>query len=138
MKPSYYEITGNLLTANFVAVQDGVILYPDLIKVGVALDNGEILSLDARGYLMNHTDRAATLSPTLTREAAQASVSDVLTVKKANLCVIPSDGLTEDLCWEFSCEASDGTQVLVYVNAHTGVEEQLLILLISEDGQLTV
>ena len=138
MKPSYYEITGNLLTANFAAVQDGVILYPDLIKVGVALDNGEILSLDARGYLMNHTDRAATLSPTLTREAAQACVSDVLTVKKANLCVIPSDGLTEDLCWEFSCEASDGTQVLVYVNAHTGVEEQLLILLISENGQLTV
>ncbi len=138
MKPSYYEITGNLLTANFAAVQNSAILYPDLIKVGVALDNGEILSVDARGYLMNHADRANRLSPTLSRERAQSSVSNSLTVKKANLCVIPSDGLTENLCWEFSCEASDGTQVLVYINAHTGIEEQLLILLISEHGQLTV
>lgn len=137
MKSSYYEITGNILTANFAAVQDGVILYPDLIKVGVALDNGEVLSLDARGYLMNHTNRSD-ITPTLSRAEAQKSVSSQLSVSKANLCVIPSDGLTENLCWEFSCKANDGTQILVYINAQTGMEEQLLILLVDENGQLTI
>ena len=137
MKSSYYEITGNILTANFAAVQDGVILYPDLIKVGVALDNGEVLSLDARGYLMNHTNRS-NITPALSRAEAQKSVSSQLSVSKANLCVIPSDGLTENLCWEFSCKANDGTQILVYINAQTGMEEQLLILLVDENGQLTI
>ena len=137
MDSSYYEIAGNILTANFAARQGSATIYPDLVKVGVAMDNGEIVAFDARGYLMNHTARGS-LTPALTAEAAQESVSPLLHVKQSKLCVIPSDGLNETLCWEYACETADGSQILVYINAQTGMEEQILLLLIGEYGQLTV
>lgn len=137
LKPSYYEIGGNVLTANFAAEQYGVTLYPDLIKVNVALDNGEILSVDARGYLMNHADRGRLL-PKISEAEARKSLSPLLTVKETDLCLIPSDGLSEILCWEFLCESEEADDILVYINAETGIEEQLLLLLIGENGKLTI
>ena len=136
MRATYYELSGSVLTINFAAVQDGVLLYPDLIKVGVALDNGEVLSFDGRGFLTNHTSRAG-LAPALTADEARASVSEVLAVEGSQLCLIPSGGLNEVLCWEFKCRDGE-QQVLVYVNAQTGAEEQILLLLIDENGQLTI
>ena len=56
-KYRYYAVNNGVLTVNFAATQNGVILYPDLIKVGVALDKGRVVSYDAKGYIMNHTDR---------------------------------------------------------------------------------
>lgn len=137
LNSSYYEISGNILTANFAARQGSVTMYPDLIKVGVAMDSGEIVAFDARGYLMNHTSRT-NLTPALTAAQAQRSVSSLLNVKQSKLCIIPSEGLNETLCWEFLCETADSGQVLVYINAKTGMEEQILLLLIGDYGQLTI
>ena len=49
MKESYYLISNNVLTANFAYVQDGIICYPDLIKVGIAMDTGALQSFEATG-----------------------------------------------------------------------------------------
>lgn len=129
----YYSISGGVLTANFAAKQGDTVLYPDLIKVGVAMDTGEVLSFDGRGYIMNHTDRALS-EPALTLEAAQAVLSPRLTVKSSGLALIPDNSLGETLCWEFSCEGEDDDQVLVYINAENGMEEEILILLEDETG----
>ena len=43
MKETYYSESGNILTVNFAYMQGDVMCYPDLIKVGVALDNGCLL-----------------------------------------------------------------------------------------------
>lgn len=137
MASTYYEIAGNILTINYAYQQEGVTVYPDLIKISVAMDNGEILSFDSRGFLTNHQIRTDT-APQLTVEEAQQSVSELLTIQRSNLCIIPSDGLNERLCWEFRCKADDGADILVYVNAATGEEEQILILYIDENGQLTI
>lgn len=133
---SYYESYGNIMTVNFAALQDDVTLYPDLIKVSVAMDNGEILGFDARGYLTNHESRTLQ-KPTLSMDEAQKKVSPNLTVKKTRLAIIPSTSLTEKLCYEFLCTGTDNENILVYINAQTGVEEEILILLISENGTLT-
>ena len=50
MKTTYHETLYNSCTINFAAMDGDVTLYTDLIKVTVALDNGEILGFDARGY----------------------------------------------------------------------------------------
>ncbi len=114
-----------------------MLLYPDLIKVTVALDNGQITGYDARGYLTNHCWREG-LEPALTQEEAARSVNELLTVNQSQLCLIPSAGLNEVLCWEFQCVSPENQNVLVYVNASTGAEEQILLLLLGENGQLTV
>lgn len=137
LQSTYYEISSNVITFNYACVQDDVLIYPDLIKIGVAMDNGEILSFDARGYIVNHTQREIH-APLLSKAQAQKLVSPSLAVKDYKLCIIPSDGLNEVYCYEFLCKAEDGKTVLVYINADTGKEERLLILLSDQNGQLTV
>lgn len=137
METTYWEIADGKLTANFAYTEQDVTFYTDLIKVTVAMDNGEITGCDARGFLVNHRQRDKQV-PTLTEAKAAQSVSPLLTAEKGRLCVIPGGGRKEVLCWEFRCKSETDETVLVYVNAATGFEEQLLILLISDNGQLTV
>lgn len=137
MVSTYYETSNNIMTINYAAIQNDVTLYTDLIKVSVALDNGEIIEFDARGYLTNNFDRGK-LTPKLTAAQAQSVLSPYLTVESSKLCLIPSEGLNERLCYEFKCKSGDNKDVLVYINASTKIEEQILILLINENGQLTL
>ena len=57
MKATYYLKQGGAVTINYAYIQDNVTIYPDLIKVKVALDNGEILGMETSGYLNNHEIR---------------------------------------------------------------------------------
>ena len=134
---TYYEIQGGVCVINFAAVQDDVIMYTDLIKIGVALDNGEVLSFDLRGYITNHTIRDLP-TPHISEEKALSLVSKSLRPIDVELCVIPSDGLSEILCYEVQCVGESGQNVLVYINAVTGAEEQILLLKISGNGMLTI
>ncbi|MDR2532971.1 MAG: germination protein YpeB [Oscillospiraceae bacterium] len=134
---TYYETRDGICIINFAGIQGNVTLYTDLIKVGVAMDTGEILSVDARGWLVNHTKRKLG-EPLLSEQEAAALLSPLLTAEGAKLCVIPSDGMKERFCYEFRCSTEKGRQVLIYINADTGREERILLLEISNNGTLTV
>lgn len=134
---TYYEVQSGVCIVNFAGVQDGVTLYTDLIKVGVALDNGDIISFDMRGYLTNHTIRDLP-EPKISEEKAVSLVSGNLNVLDSKLCVIPSGGQNERFCYEVKCTSESGQNVLVYINAVTGHEEQILLLKIGSGGTLTV
>ena len=56
------------------AVEDGVVLYPDHLRLQLRMDTGEVVGLEANQYLMNHT-RRSDLQPVLTKEQAQEKVS---------------------------------------------------------------
>lgn len=133
MTESYYSISDGICTINFAYTQDGVICYPDLIKVSVALDNGEITGVDARGYLMNHTER--TIGPAkLTSAQAAESVSESLQIESVRPALIPTDSLGEQYCYEFKCKGGNGEDVLIYVDTTTGQEDNILILTYSDNG----
>ena len=136
VETSYYEISNNIMTINFAYTSNNITYYPDLIKVSVAMDDGEIISFHQRGYLANHQERAAQV-PSITQEQAAKKLSPLLTVEQVKLAVIPTQGLNEVFCYEFKCTGQNGENILVYINAETGAEEQLLILLIGENGTLT-
>lgn len=137
MRTTYYEEYNNVLCVNFAYVDGDVICYTDLIKVSVALDNGEILGFDARGFIVNHYDRSLP-EPTVSQVEAQEKLSPFLRATGNQLALIPTDAVEEKLCWEFKCQSDDDEAILVYINAETGAEEDILILLISDDGVLTV
>ena len=136
MQNSYYEKSGSIATINFAYVQDNVTCYSDLVKVRVALDTGDIVGLESKGYIMNHSEREL-MTPALTMEDAQARVSTGLEVSGTKLALIPKDSMREVLCYEFK-GAFSGKNFLVYVNAETGREEEIFLLLESEEGILTV
>lgn len=134
---SYSLCRDNAITINFAAVQKDVICYPDLLKVEVALDNGEVVGMESAGYLMNHTQREK-LIPVVSQEQAEQRVSPELTVLSSHLSLIPTEGGHERLCWEFRCENREQKHYLVYINAGTGAEEEILILLEDVSGTLSL
>ena len=134
-KPSYYFTDNGICVINFAVVQEGVICYPDLIKVGVALDNGEIVFFESGGYIYNHTERSF-VKTIRSEEEALAAVNPSLEAKSNGLSIIPNDGGKEILCYEFSCVTEENKELLIYVNAETLVEEKILILLKNEGGVL--
>ena len=85
---------------------------------------------------MSHTERELP-EVLVTREQAQENVSEELEILSHNLAVIPTGGKYEVLCHEFKCETEDGRHCIVYVNAQTGNEEKILVLIESESGTLT-
>lgn len=137
MEESYYSLQSNILTANFCYAPQGVRCYPDLVKVSVSLEDGSILGYEGQGYLVNHRERELA-KPAIRQEQAQEKVSDLLTVRSSRLAVIPTRGEYEVLCWEFLCQTEDGRHVITYLNAQTGAEEQLLLLLEDEHGTLAL
>lgn len=134
---SYYSTYDGKCTFQYAYAQDNVTFYPDLIKVSVAMDNGEILEYNGAGYLMHHHDRPKQ-SPVLTESQAAQRVSSRLNIEKARLSVIPTANLEERLCYEFLCAGADGEEVLVYINASTGMEEQIFIIIHDDSGTLVV
>ncbi|MCR4419817.1 MAG: germination protein YpeB [Clostridia bacterium] len=136
MLPTYSLSEANAQTITFVATQQGVLLYPDQVKVKVALDNGDIVGWDALSYLTNHHSRRLP-RPRLDESAARSRVSADLQVGRGRLCIIPTAGGQEKLAWEFSTQA-DGDRFLVYINALTGAEEQILKVVEQPGGQLTM
>ena len=137
LKSTYYETYSNVLTVNFAYQDLDVLCYTDLVKVSVALDNGEILGYDAKGWLVNHHKRQYRRD-IISLSSAAERVSPKLTVESSQKALIPADDLSEKLCYEFRCKADNGRTALVYINAETGREEQILLLVESEYGVLTV
>ncbi len=137
MKVTYYETLGNVCTINFAYGNGDVTVYNDLIKVKVALDNGEILGFDARGFIMNHRERDFD-RPKLSESEARKSVSSKLNIKNVKLCSIPLEDTTEGYCYEFTCENKHGNHVLVYIDCDTGRELEILMLFESETGVLAM
>ncbi len=137
MTESYYLISNNVLTANFAYVQDGVVCYSDLIKVGIAMDNGALQSFEAEGYINAHSSRQLPAAQ-LSMESAKAAVPEGIEIQSGRAVLIPNEGKTELLCYEFKCGDENGKHYIIYVNAITGQQEKILLLLEDENGTLTM
>lgn len=137
MKVTYYERVQNTVVVNFAYAIDGVTCYTDLMKVTVAMDDGEILGFDAAGYIVNHQKRSFP-DKVISVKECEKQLSPYLKCESRGQALIPTDGGGEVYCYEYKCSAPDGRHILVYINARTGKEEQILILLESEDGTLTM
>ena len=92
--------------------------------------------MESKGYLMNHKTRELP-EPSLTVEEAQTHVSTHLSVTATKLALIPKDSLREVLCYEFK-GAFNGKNFIVYINAENGREEEILMLIETEGGILTI
>jgi len=132
---TYYFTTEGVCVVNFAFLDGETICYTDLVKVGVALDSGEIVFYEASGYLTNHQTRAF-VSPKYTATEAEKQISRNLTVKSTALALIPTNHREEMRCYEFHCTSADGQEVLIYINTQTLEEEDILILLKSDGGTL--
>ncbi len=142
MKKTYYTRNNGVETINYAyeenngMINENIIVYPDLIKVKVALDNGEILGMEATGYLNSHTDRNVS-DIKITKEEALASINSKLNIENIRLAIIPTEYNSEKTCWEIKGNVME-RDFLVYVNVENGKEEDILLILNSSEGTITM
>lgn len=137
MKETYYMTSNNVCVINFAYSKNNVVYYSDLIKVGVSMSDGKVVSLEAKGFLTNHRERDE-FTQSKSIEEISKNISPYLKVMNTKRCIIPKDNGTEVMCYELHCESSEtNEEVLIYVNTQTGAEENILLLLYSDGGTLT-
>ncbi|HOQ17283.1 MAG: germination protein YpeB [Epulopiscium sp.] len=135
MKASYYEKVDGTVVINFAPYENKVIMYPDLIKVKVAMDDGEIIGFESLGYIMMHHDRKLP-EIKITEEEARDKITKDFKVQQVNMAVIPLESKREVLCYEFKGEF-DNQLFLIYINAESGKQEKILQILQSKNAVLT-
>ncbi|ACL74424.1 germination protein YpeB [Ruminiclostridium cellulolyticum] len=136
MVDTYYQKVDGTAVISYAYKQGGVIVYPDLIKVKIALDNGEIIGIESKGYLYNH--RVRTIPKTnITLEQARAKVNNKIKIDRQGEAIIPTNYKTEKYCYEFMGKVN-GRNFIIYINALTGAEEDVLMLVTTPEGTLTM
>ena len=136
MIDTYYYTEENMITINFAAFENDIVMYPDLIKVKIALDTGEVCSLEMQGYIFNHAKREKNEN-IKTKEEALSRINNNLKINSTRMAIIPTDAKEEILCYEFNCRYGD-KNYLIYINAETLEEENVLIMLDTVNGTLTM
>lgn len=117
---------------NIAPKLSGIILYPDLVKVKVDMEHGNVIGYDAITYFTNHTGR--TLSqPSISRDDARAKIDGSFNIVNERIVLAPLDYNREVVCHEFECER-EGATYYIYINASTGVEENILKVVETDDG----
>ena len=75
--------------------QNEVTMYPDLIKLKLALDNGEVLGIETTGYLNSHEERKLPKVKNNSKEGSKRHFKQKLEIVSQNLAVIPAEFRTE-------------------------------------------
>jgi len=135
MQETYYMKQNGFITINYAYKQGDVIMYADLVKVKVALDNGEVIGLETTGYLNSHYERQIPTKK-ISIENARKQISANAEVTSEGLAMIPTEWKTEKFCYEFKGKIED-IDFIAYINAETGEEEDILIVTNTEYGTLT-
>ena len=135
MQETYYMKQDGFIIVNYAYKQDNVIIYADLIKAKIALDNGEIVGLETTGYLNNHYMRLIP-TPKISIDSARNNLSVKSQITTQGLAIIPTEWKTEKFCYEFKGKI-ENVDFIAYINAETGEEEDILIVTNTGSGSLT-
>lgn len=134
MEGVYACVTDGILFVNMCYKQDGVILYPDMIKVKVSLDDGKIVGFEGLNYIHNHTARELD-TPKVTEGEITNMDFGGMSVTSVRLALIPMRGGNELLTYEVF-GSMDGYNFYIFVDALTGKEVRVMQIIDSDEGEL--
>ena len=135
MEETYYLKENGFITINYAYKQNDTTIYSDLIKVKIALDDGEIIGLETTGYLNCHYYRKIPTNK-ITLEEARKKLTNNAQITGEKLAMIPTEWGTEVFCYEFK-GTIENIDFLAYINAETGEEEDILIITNTPNGTFT-
>jgi len=127
------EDLGDHVQVDAVAQESGVRLYPDKVRMTIAMDNGQVTGFDANPYYAYHHDR--NLNKVLTLEQAKTKLNKNFAIIENRMAVISKLGTDEALCYEFRGTAL-GEEYLIYINALDGSEEKICRIVNTPRGKL--
>jgi germination protein YpeB len=140
MIPSFCQKNGNSIVVNYIYTQKvektETVIYPDQIKLKIALDNGDIIGIEAEKYLVAHSIRKLP-KPSISVDKARQNASSKLKITNTRLALIPMNSTREVFCYEFVGKRDKDT-FIIYINAENGREENILQIIDTSDGQLAM
>ncbi|WP_135551581.1 germination protein YpeB [Paenibacillus cymbidii] len=113
----------NVASLTFAGKSKDTIIYPEKVVVKVALDNGDIIGLQATDYLFEHKERTWP-APTLTLEQAKKELNPGFQVSGSEMAIIKNDLDEEVLCYQFTGKMNNANY-RIFLNANTGLEEKI-------------
>jgi spore germination protein len=116
----------NIGVFSFVSIENGVRIYPDALRMKVALDDGQVIGFSARDYLAAHKKRDIP-KPKISKEEAAKMLNPSLQVQEDRLALILNEFKEEVLCYEFLGTIENDTY-RIFINAEDGTEEKVEIL----------
>lgn len=119
---------------NLAPMQDGAVLYSDLVKVKISQTGKNVIGFDASHYAYNHAKRD--ISPATIDEKQARKMLSVSAISEGKLALIPLRETQEVLTYEFEC-SNNGTYY-IYIDAHTGEEVNVLYVISDEMGERTI
>lgn len=123
MEAVNYDETDQAAHIVMVGRQDDVLIFPEKLTMKVALDQGDIIGIQASEYLMGHGERQLD-EPGLTANEAESYLNPSFEVSDKRLALIENELHKEVLCYQFLGEIND-TTFRIYLNADSGVEEKV-------------
>jgi len=121
MTPVRYSVSGGRATVELAKFHNEIIYYTDVVKVQVALDNGEVVAFAEQIAVGNGS---VNTKPTISEKTAISLISKKAAVTSAKLAVVMYDG-NPRLTYELTAEYG-GMLYRIYLDAHDGRE--LIIL----------
>lgn len=134
MNSVWANLAGNVYTINLAYIKDGIIVYPDLVKVRVCGETGKVIGLEASSYYQSHTERTIE-SAKISEKTARESVLDGIEIFSVRKALVPIGEKTEKLCYEFSGEM-DGDTYYVYIDAISGKQVEMFKVVSGTEGTL--
>lgn len=115
MESVWAELNENVVYVNLTSVQNGIILYPDMVKVKVDLTSQEIIGFEAVNYALNHIKRNFEFNVPV--EQAESLLGFDYNILETNKAIIKLDSGKEVAVYEFITERIDGNY-FYYVDAN--------------------
>ncbi|AKN33286.1 spore gernimation protein [Clostridium carboxidivorans P7] len=137
MIPTYTLNYGDTALINYVYKQQNVIMYPDQIKLKIALDDGSIVGIESEKYLTSHEENRNIPTIKVSQDQARGRVGKRLNITNVRLAMVPTETNKEALCYEFSGNYKEDN-FIVYINAETGYEQKIVQIINTPNGKLTM
>jgi len=125
------EDFGAYVQFDFVAEKEGVRIYPDKVRLMIALDNGQLVGFDAVPYYLFHQSRS--FPAKISVDLAAQKLRPGFQVTEKRLAVI-AKGNQEMYSYEFR-GLYQGEEYLIYLNASTGAEEKIQRIIKTPRGE---
>jgi spore germination protein len=123
MSPITYDEYDHVAVFTYAHTIDNVKIYSDKVTVRVALDNGEIVGLQATDHVF--AKKLLTPGkPKITKEQAQKGLNPEFRVEDYTLSVVENDLKQLVLCHEFTGKINNH-RYRIFMNADTGIEESI-------------
>lgn len=111
----------------YVPVQEGAYIYSDMVKVQIALDNGEVMNYDQTSYITHHYERTIA-APRLSADEVRRGMNPNFSVSDIRLALIPDEySVREILTYEVRGSVVE-EDFAIFVDGQTGEEVRIVRL----------